>query len=410
MKNSVIQTFSTAIFCGGYGTRMGCDKASLPIDGSTLLQTLSNRFSSCPSVYLSVGEKIGQYHCPNTIEIPDIYKACGPLGGLHAILRSAETPWVFVIACDMPYMNPSFAEYLINEHLAAYIPDSMASDPQRTSDHSVPSSVHAVIPAADGRIHPLAGFYHTDLLPLLEKQLQMGNYRMRDLFTQVNTTVIEVKDPEMRLCLSNLNTQEDWVQYQRSLFPIPVIACSGFANSGKTTLLCKLIKEISSRGGKVGVIKHTHHPQTFGMNFETLSDGSQDPCIDKLPDTKRFINAGAWPVLLISPDLTGKEPAPEDAIRAILEKFPSEMRPDLLLLEGFKNASYPAFWLTSVSSAHTVPISKEHILAVIREDAAGQTGTMLSESDIPVINRDNIPRIMEILYKQTKLEFLCRSH
>ena len=44
----------------------------------------------------------------------------------------------------------------------------------------------------------------------------------------------------------------------------PIISIVGNSNSGKTTLIEKLIPELKKRGYRVGVIKHAHH----GFNID----------------------------------------------------------------------------------------------------------------------------------------------
>jgi molybdopterin-guanine dinucleotide biosynthesis protein MobB len=50
-----------------------------------------------------------------------------------------------------------------------------------------------------------------------------------------------------------------------SITPLPVIAFVGKQNSGKTTLLVKLIAELSQRGVRVGTVKHHSHA---GFEFD----------------------------------------------------------------------------------------------------------------------------------------------
>ena len=38
-----------------------------------------------------------------------------------------------------------------------------------------------------------------------------------------------------------------------------VFGIIGWKNSGKTTLVCKLVEELVDRGYKVSTVKHTHH-------------------------------------------------------------------------------------------------------------------------------------------------------
>ena len=71
------------------------------------------------------------------------------------------------------------------------------------------------------------------------------------------------------------------------LSPIPVISVVGAgSNSGKTTLLEKIIREAKARGWRVATIKHDVH------NFEMDQPGK---------DTWRFAQAGADIVAISSP-------------------------------------------------------------------------------------------------------------
>jgi molybdopterin-guanine dinucleotide biosynthesis protein MobB len=65
----------------------------------------------------------------------------------------------------------------------------------------------------------------------------------------------------------------------------PIVSIVGRTNSGKTTLIEKLIPELKKRGYKVGVIKHTKH------QFEIDHPGK---------DTWRMTKAGADTVVIVS--------------------------------------------------------------------------------------------------------------
>ena len=82
----------------------------------------------------------------------------GPLAGLCASLAQiasggeAATPWVFVVATDMPFLRPALIEQLANYR----------------------SGVDAVVPLVDGHPQPLAAFYSIDALPAV-RALATGN-------------------------------------------------------------------------------------------------------------------------------------------------------------------------------------------------------------------------------------------
>ena len=73
-------------------------------------------------------------------------------------------------------------------------------------------------------------------------------------------------------------------------FKVPVISVVGRSNSGKTTLIVKLVKELKSRGYKVATIKHSHH------HFELDTEGK---------DSWLHTQAGADAVVVASQNMMG---------------------------------------------------------------------------------------------------------
>ena len=102
-----------------------------------------------------------------------------------------------------------------------------------------------------------------------------------------------------------------------------VLAVSGLHNSGKTTLLEKLLPALRSRGLKVGVIKHDGH------DFTPDVPGT---------DSYRLREAGAEGVAVYSGYLlTEAFRLTEQDLLALFERHGY----DLVLLEGFKDSGWP---------------------------------------------------------------------
>lgn len=129
---------------------------------------------------------------------------------------------------------------------------------------------------------------------------------------------------------------------------IPVISVVGYSNSGKTTLLVKLIRELKSRGYKTATIKHHH----------------RDVDIDKPgKDTWKHAQAGAETVVLATPSKV-----------AIIENTPGEMPldeiigkisgVDIIITEGYKSANKPKIevFRSAVHDRLITPVSE--LLAV----------------------------------------------
>lgn len=116
--------------------------------------------------------------------------------------------------------------------------------------------------------------------------------------------------------------------------PVPVLGIAAWSGVGKTTLLEALLPRVRQAGLRVAVIKHAHH------RFDIDKPGK---------DSYRLRQAGATPMLVASRERfalmmeTGAQAAPEDAgpdLAALLEHV-QPMRPDLVLVEGFKHWPMP---------------------------------------------------------------------
>ena len=101
-----------------------------------------------------------------------------------------------------------------------------------------------------------------------------------------------------------------------------VVGFYGYSNSGKTTLIERLIKELVSRGNKVSAIKQSGHAVSLDIEGK---------------DTHRFSKAGADPVILsstIETDIMVHKPL---EINEILELIATINKPDLIIIESAKD-------------------------------------------------------------------------
>lgn len=134
---------------------------------------------------------------------------------------------------------------------------------------------------------------------------------------------------------------------------IPVLQIVGFQNSGKTTLLTKIIKAMSSKGLRVGIIKHHGHGG-FPDSYDT----------DK--DTAKHREAGAT--------VTGVEGAGMLQLHALngegwtlpeIISFYNNLPLDIILIEGFKREVFPKIVLLRTEEDEVLLEQLENIQAVI---------------------------------------------
>ena len=100
------------ILIGGRSSRLGTDKAFVELGGKTLaeraVETVRDGLSA-ERITMVAGNSI--QFATHAIAagvrfIFDLHEDRGPLGGLHAALAYAQTPWIFVVACDYPFVSP----------------------------------------------------------------------------------------------------------------------------------------------------------------------------------------------------------------------------------------------------------------------------------------------------------------
>lgn len=103
-----------------------------------------------------------------------------------------------------------------------------------------------------------------------------------------------------------------------------MIAVCGVKNSGKTTLLVELIRELSKRGVKVAAVKHDGH------DFSCDIPGTDSDCMAK---------AGAYGTAVFSDARIFVHKTGTGETELDLAAFFPEA--DLILLEGMKDSSYP---------------------------------------------------------------------
>ncbi|HHT9136654.1 MAG TPA: molybdopterin-guanine dinucleotide biosynthesis protein B [Candidatus Wunengus sp. YC60] len=140
-------------------------------------------------------------------------------------------------------------------------------------------------------------------------------------------------------------------------FKVPVISIVGRSNSGKTTLIVKLVKELKSRGYKVATIKHSHH------HFELDTEGK---------DSWLHTQAGADAVVVASQNMTGiirqspKAPPLTEIINTYLQDV------DIVVVEGYKTEAIPKVEVfRSEISTELVCRDDKYLIAVVGDKNPG---------------------------------------
>jgi molybdopterin-guanine dinucleotide biosynthesis protein B/molybdopterin-guanine dinucleotide biosynthesis protein len=279
---------------------MGTDKVLLEFAGEPLWQRGRNVLASLFSRVLIAGDR-PDLATPGIPCHADVHPGSS-LGGLETALTKAGREWVCVLPCDLPFPSTALLKTLLeNRH-----------------------GVQAVVPRTVSGFEPLIACYHRDCLKVVSAQLAQGHFRLTDLLARLTVRFIDTGElpPGWRRALRNLNSPGDLAALHALPPAVTVVARSG---TGKTTLLEKLIRELTCRGWTVGALKHDAH------RFEIDHEGK---------DSWRLTRAGAVVTAISSPTKSAviRHHDIEPELDALLRDFAGV---DIILTEGFKQSRLP---------------------------------------------------------------------
>ncbi|WP_249043403.1 molybdopterin-guanine dinucleotide biosynthesis protein B [Paenibacillus faecis] len=173
---------------------------------------------------------------------------------------------------------------------------------------------------------------------------------------------------------------------------IPVLQVAGYKNSGKTTLISRLLPLLREKGIRAAVIKHDVH------GFEGDMPGT---------DTHAFRTSGAEATAITSPWRTAVVEERETPLTALIERFHHY---DLIVIEGFKREPYPKLLLVrDIEEDLGLLDSLTQVIGVVFRPAESRSGGLAGEPDsivmtrirrkydIPVFHAENVEEIVRFI-------------
>lgn len=202
-----VQTAQAAciILAGGRSSRMGRDKALLPVTNTshrTFLTHLATTLSPLCDELLLVArdeEQAARYRAVADVAtfgiITDKVPDYGPLMGIYSGLSAIQSARALIVAVDMPFAQPALVSMLL-----------------------VRASTEAMtVPVVNAVPQVLFAVYPRSLLPRIETNIAQGRRDPRSLLTTVPVQYIDeaqlrAVDPQLRSFI-NINTPEAWRAY-----------------------------------------------------------------------------------------------------------------------------------------------------------------------------------------------------
>jgi molybdopterin-guanine dinucleotide biosynthesis protein B len=164
-----------------------------------------------------------------------------------------------------------------------------------------------------------------------------------------------------------------------------VFGVTGWKNSGKTTLVEALVRELTGRGWQVATVKHAHH------DFDIDKEGT---------DSFRHRKAGAKEVAIVS----GRRWALMHELREegepTLEDVLSRLSPsDLVLVEGYKRGTHRKIEARRLEAKDRSPLT-----ATDGNIAAVAADHVVTGETVPVFDLVDIAGIADFIERETGLK------
>ncbi len=191
------QTLTALLLAGGKSSRMGANKALLPLGNTTVMDFMIARLQQVCTEVILVTTPEQSYSHLSVKKVFDVVEGKLSLGGMYSGLLQSPAEANFICGCDMPFLEPQLVRRLFAQ-LADY---------------------DAVVPQLDGFFEPLCAVYRKTCLPHIAAQLQTPELRLTRWFDHARIRVVSKEelrevDPTLRSFM-NMNTPEEYAHVQQ---------------------------------------------------------------------------------------------------------------------------------------------------------------------------------------------------
>ncbi len=162
-----------------------------------------------------------------------------------------------------------------------------------------------------------------------------------------------------------------------------VFGVVGWKNSGKTSLMERLVTDITGRGFSVSTVKHVHHAVDLDQPGK---------------DTFRHRQAGAREVILASADrfaLLVEHRGPEPELAAILARLAPV---DLVLVEGYKRDAHPKVEVWRTETGQPLIQPGDPLVRAVATDAA-----LPVQVPVPVLDLNDTAAVAGFILREVGL-------
>lgn len=378
------------LLSGGLSRRMGGgDKALLDLVGMPLVRHVVERFR--PQVRDLILNANGDPERFAALALPvvadEVSDFSGPLAGVLSAMRWARREkagmnFLATVSTDAPFVPVDLVSRLF---------DALGKNPD----------ARVAVAASRGRRHHVIAVWRLEAEDDIAAALARGERKVETMVDRLGAVVVECPDAEIGGeyvdPFFNINTPEDFAMAERLLrqartsWKPYVVGIVGWKNSGKTTLVERLVSELARRGFRVSTVKHSHHDIAFE------AEGT---------DSARHRKAGAREVAIVAPKrwaiagANGDIRWHEDTDVTLETAVGALSATDIVIVEGFKRASIPKIEVRRRGQGDGPPIADDdpNVLAIAADHEA-------RSSRLPTYSLDDVAGIAAVILDAANLHW-----
>jgi molybdenum cofactor guanylyltransferase len=197
--DAISRYISCAILAGGRSRRFGRDKATATFGDRTLIEHVYSVAKTVFRHIVIVSSRHQVFAGVDADVIADLFPVPGSLSGIVSALVRAETKYVFVLGCDMPFVTPASISCVVEAAVR---------------DHDV------MIPGTAVGLEPLHALYARSCISPMLTAVERGNMRIARVFPLLSVHIVETNAAFFSRGVSvftNVNTDKDLEEAKRLL-------------------------------------------------------------------------------------------------------------------------------------------------------------------------------------------------
>ncbi len=184
------------ILAGGLNSRFsGCNKAFIDIGERRIIDNIYGVFKPVFDEIILVTNQPMDYLGWDVTIVTDVYPVRSSLTGIYSGLFYAKNPFIFVSACDTPFLKKEMVETVVS---------------------AIEPGAAVVVPQTANGTEQLCAAYSKTCLSLMERQIREEIFQIKHMFRKVRVKkipepILREIDPEL-VSFFNINTREDYAK------------------------------------------------------------------------------------------------------------------------------------------------------------------------------------------------------